>query len=741
MRKLYITLFITSLFLGAYSQDSQTVKMNNENLFVHVDRSEYVAGEKIWFKIIAYQKERVETAKTSKLVYIEVINPQGLAIARKKIRMHEASGYGEFQLPDTITTGVYRVLAYTNWMKNLGYSSFFKSNFMVYNPLKPEVNKNSNNLSDFQISLENNELVAELINTIYYKLNSEELNNCSIAITDSENNLIKSQIINEYYGHINFTPLKDKKYFASLIANNDTISVKEISKSQAEGLIINLEAVTFESACFKVQSTSLYKSLVKEILYTINSSETFNKLDLTSKSILEIKSPSLKNGKNKITFYKYDKSVISERYFYYEDVISQALEIKGIENGSYKKRILAKAKIGMFKTTDLNNINLSVSVHKIPSGTVIKNEFFTASNSYPDINSLNVNQLFEQTRLDSTGNNKFYPEYMGALFTGKIITQDGNPLSENDIFLSFPDSVIRLTITKTNKKGEFVFFVNSDEIERDIVLNSNNNKKNLTILIDDNFYNNYPFEEIALNNVQEEYLNELFVNYRINKLYEIENTKNSEDSIISNHNYSFYEKPNEVYHFNDYVELDSIHEYFYEIVQGVRISKNKKKWKVRVVDPTTSITYNSSPALFIDGVYFENIKSLLKLDPSECSGIEVIRKPVMLKNRNYDGLIAVFTKDYNLNGVDLPSNSTRIEYKISDKSFEFLSKPTIEKEIPDFRNTLYWNPKIVLKKGEETEVEFYTGDDNSWCKIEIKGITDTGIEVSEHKIFKVGEPE
>jgi hypothetical protein len=741
MRKLYLILFITSLFLETFGQDSQTANMNNENLFVHINRSEYVAGEKIWFKIIAFQKEKVKAATTSKLVYIEVINPQGFAIARKKIRMRESSGNGELQLPDTLTTGVYRVLAYTNWMKNLGYSSFFKTNFMVYNPLKPGVNKKPKTLSDFQISLEDNELVAELNNTIYYKLNSETFDTCSIVIKDSEGNLVKTQMIKEFYGGINFTPIKDKRYLISLITNKDTISVKELPNSQAEGIIINLEKVSTKNANFKVQSTPLYQSLVKEIEYTLNNSKTSNKLDLISKSNIEIKSSSLKNGKNKITFYKFDKSVISERYFYFEDEKLQAVEIIGAENGSFNKRLKAKAKIRTLSTTDFGNVNLSISVIKIPKRINLKNDVYETSSSCPDMFSLNIFQLFEQSNSEDKKTNSHYPEIMGALLTGKIITQDGSPLSENDIFLSFPDSVIRLTITKTNKDGEFVFFVNSDEIERDIVINSNNNNKNLTILIDDNFYNNYPIEQIALNNVHEDYLNELFVNYRINTLYEIENTKNREDSLALNHNYSFYEKPNEVYDFNDYVKLDSIQEYFYEIVQGVRISRNKKKWSVEIVDATKDVIYNNNPALFIDGVYFENIKSLLKLDPKDCLGIEVIRKPVMLRNRNYEGLIAIFTKDYNLNGVDLPSNSTRIEYKISDKSLEFLSKPTIEKEMPDFRNTLYWNPEIALKKGEETEVEFYTGDDNSWYKIEIKGITDTGIEVSEHKIFKVGKIE
>jgi len=743
MRKIILILLIAFLFLKTFSQDHQRVNLNNEQLIVHLDRSEYVAGERVWFKIIAYQEEETEVLKTSKLVYLEIINPQGLAIARKKVRLNGEYGFGEFQLPDTITTGVYRVIAYTNWMKNMGYSSFFKSNIVVYNPQKKGVVKNVEVLSDFQFSTENNEIVADLNNTIYYKLNSNFLDSCSIVIKDSEKNIVKSKEIENAYGYISFIPKKDIKYFVSLIRNNNLIIEKEFPIAKTEGLIINLKEVNAENVIFQVQSTELYRSLIKEITYKINYSEILNKLDLNTNSIITINKALLKNGKNKITFYKNDKSLISERYFYFEGEKKQILKLDGIEENPIRKRMLAKAKVGTIINSDFNNVNLSVSVHKIPGNIDTKNVFYQGevglNSSFVDVNILNIIQLFKQHSAVNSGN-KFYPEYKGALLTGRIITQEGNPLSENDIFLSFPDSVIRLSITKTNKKGEFAFYIKSDELERDIVINSNNNNKNLTILIDDNFYNNYPTQKISLNLVYEEYLNELYVNYRINKLYEIENSKNNEDTVLINNRHSFYEKVDEVYKLDDYVKLDSIHEYFYEIVQGVRVTKNKRNWIARVVDAGTGISYNSDPALFIDGVYFENIKSLLKLDPSECSAIEVIRKPIMLKNRNYDGLIAIFTKDYNLNGIDLPSNSTRIEYKISDKSFEFWSKPIIKKEMPDFRNTLYWNPEIVLEKGEETEIEFYTGDDSSWYEIEIKGITDTGIEVSEHKIFKVGNP-
>ena len=96
--------------------------------------------------------------------------------------------------------------------------------------------------------------------------------------------------------------------------------------------------------------------------------------------------------------------------------------------------------------------------------------------------------------------------------------------------------------------------------------------------------------------------------------------------------------------------------------------------------------------------------------------------------------------EVDLSQIKLPSNTSRFEYRIYDESKTFNYIPKEDKTIPDFRNTLYWNPEIILKNGEEKKIEFYTSDDNSWYELVIKGFTNTGQEVVERKVFKVGNP-
>ena len=70
-----------------------------------------------------------------------------------------------------------------------------------------------------------------------------------------------------------------------------------------------------------------------------------------------------------------------------------------------------------------------------------------------------------------------------------------------------------------------------------------------------------------------------------------------------------------------------------------------------------------------------------------------------------------------MNGVDLPSNSTRVEYKISDKSFEFLSEGKITKESIEiiFSNMMCGKTKSVEESIQKESLS--NVDDNELAKI------------------------
>jgi uncharacterized protein YfaS (alpha-2-macroglobulin family) len=57
--------------------------------------------------------------------------------------------------------------------------------------------------------------------------------------------------------------------------------------------------------------------------------------------------------------------------------------------------------------------------------------------------------------------------------------------------------------------------------------------------------------------------------------------------------------------------------------------------------------------------------------------------------------------------------------------------------IPDFRNTLYWNPSVKTDSEGKALVEFWTSDFVSDYEVNIQGITPAGKAFTLRKIIKV----
>lgn len=96
-----------------------------------------------------------------------------------------------------------------------------------------------------------------------------------------------------------------------------------------------------------------------------------------------------------------------------------------------------------------------------------------------------------------------------------------------------------------------------------------------------------------------------------------------------------------------------------------------------------------------------------------------------------NGVINIITKK----GEDLLNEPARLLGGMVEKLKGFTSlrefyspkytPENIASKAPDFRNTLYWNPNVILEKGQ-TEVYFFTCDNISRYKVLVEGISENG---------------
>lgn len=125
--------------LQAFVKDINAFRLlhTQEKVYLHFDNNAYYAGEKIWFKVYVVEAEDHASTEISKIVYVDLMSPEGYLVETKKLKIENGRCHAEFSLSDTMFAGYYEVRAYTLNMLNFGDECMFSRVFPVYD--KPVV--------------------------------------------------------------------------------------------------------------------------------------------------------------------------------------------------------------------------------------------------------------------------------------------------------------------------------------------------------------------------------------------------------------------------------------------------------------------------------------------------------------------------------------------------------------------------------------------------------------------------
>jgi hypothetical protein len=204
----------------------------------------------------------------------------------------------------------------------------------------------------------------------------------------------------------------------------------------------------------------------------------------------------------------------------------------------------------------------------------------------------------------------------------------------------------------------------------------------------------------------------------------------------------FYGKPDIELFLADYINLPVMQEVFYELLPGVFLRNRKSGYEISIADPLTNAVYNKQPLLLIDGVRIVDPSIIADLDPEIIEKIDVVKEMYLVGTNLFYGIVNVISKAGDYSCVTLPDYAIRMPYRVVDPILPFVSPDyssveTKDSRVPDFRNTLYWNPSFRPNKDGKARIEFWTSDITSDYIINIQGITSDGKMFSFKKILKV----
>ena len=308
-----------------------------------------------------------------------------------------------------------------------------------------------------------------------------------------------------------------------------------------------------------------------------------------------------------------------------------------------------------------------------------------------DISSLN--EQYEN-------NGFYYPETRSLSITGKLIDNTaGKALSRTRINLSIFGTGRDFMAVMTDSSGRFFFSLPKYTGYRDLLLCADNiPAANPKILVDNDFCTvpvHIPTNNFTLTPKERETALNMAINIQLGSYFK---TGQSSDSVNErSEDHPFYGKPNVTLDIDKYIQLPTLEDYFNELPTLVSIRKSKGEKYFRIFGEQDGMTvYN--PLVLIDLVAINNPALVLKIPPSEVSRIEVVNLLYLKGDQIYGGIINIISKKGDFAGINLPSSGVFLNYKfLADNS----NDPGINQRQPhkpDTRNTLFWNPHLLLNK-------------------------------------------
>ena len=121
----------TALKVIASKLNSYTSVHITEKVYLHLDKPAYAPGDTIWYKAYTVIGPRHQPSALSGVLYVELISPKDSVITRQVIKLNSGTAAAELPLPALAPQGIYRLRAYTTWMRNDGSAYFYDQPLLI----------------------------------------------------------------------------------------------------------------------------------------------------------------------------------------------------------------------------------------------------------------------------------------------------------------------------------------------------------------------------------------------------------------------------------------------------------------------------------------------------------------------------------------------------------------------------------------------------------------------------------
>ncbi len=745
-KKIICVFFLIGIVTTSYSQNKNDLKLLtqiedyevNERAFLILDQSVYLAGETINFQALTFDATLQIPIDYSSILYVELYNQNNEVISSNKYYLENGETVNSITLPRHLQTDYYYIRAYTNYMKNFGYSSFFTRRLQVINPFL-KTKKVTETVSDsteleINISAEGGKIIYGIENKII--LSCTDTNKRIHTKFYENDSVINELFLDDGFNVFNFTPYPNNNYKIEAFSSGNENTIIPINNIVESGVVCKLDSLNKNLAYLNILASSYNDYPLS--LYIVNSGFTYlhNQTITKSETLLRTFLPA---GLNTVILKNNTSKEVAIRNIYIkpESSFNIFAEIN-------KPQSSPGDSIFLYLHSDLNDsLQYIVSMHMGNSKTspsmqeLIQSTSFTSSLSSLQ-NNLSINELnYLYNNIDDINNyilkfqsnqnlntkqsaKAYRPEFSNDIVSGNILSKNkNNVVAHKDMYISFVDSISWLNRCKTDSTGRFYCELPINHQGVDLIVTVTDTTENYHITIDDEFYPeffNITKEVFSPDSTLKNIIEARMLNLQITDAYlNHQNNQNSNRSDLR-----FYGVPDVEYNFERYVNLPSLEEFIYEIVDNA-IPKRKNN-KVQIAIISEDRKYGSNPLVILDGVPIQNIQQLMATPCNKLKSLKIITSKFYFGTAVYDGVIDISSKENSSKLIDLEKNTLKAMFPRITTTKQ--KEKTPFERIPNYSTNIYFN--TFIPKSEENRIKIKLPNNQGKYSLLVFGYTKEG---------------
>jgi hypothetical protein len=763
----FILLFLAQINPLLYSQlpvnDTLRVKGNgfNEELYIITDRDLYAAGEKVWLKIHKLNGLTHAPVNLSKVAYVDLLDMDNNPVIELKTNIEGFSGSADFRLPDTLRTGNYLVRSYTNWMQNFSKDLFAYRIISVINPFDKfdniKVPSRQQSADSVNFYPEGGRLVAGIESEIGFRSfhkNGEPAFLKGALVDENNDTLCHVQTDDNGYGWAMLKPSHQKKIFLVTLNNYDPHRRFQLPSVQDEGIILSVVPKREGSDVLaKIKISPGYNPSGHNLFLALHSAGfTGIKKEIRAEKDHEINilRNDLPYGLSQLVIVDKMENALTDRWIYNDknELIKYTIQL---QKSAYASREKIKLEIS---ATDNKGAPVESDFSLSVAKAVTANRHSFKNNNYrqlPQLAPLNTNGKLtdmndylifygshalrlsreENSNMNSQG---YLPELEGHLICGRMSDRKtGEPLKNENISLSFVGKVALCLFSKTDGNGNFNFVTREQGLSEIVIQPISSETRDCYVELHNPFsiiYNNYEHGLLNLDTSRISEINKVIIGMQICNIYEpyFHPTTNS---LAGKGIPDFYGNPDKTVQMSRFIELTSTKEILKELVPEISVIKNKDKINFRLNNQYQFERSGNGLLVLVDGVPMVDLEKVLGIRSTAIEKADVLFVRYFISGNVFDGILHFVTKSGDLDAIEMDKSIFRQEYEFVQHPNEFYSPDySVDSlkydHLPDFRNTLFWNPDLHTDKSGRATVEFYSSDESAEFSINVEGITPEG---------------